>query len=94
LASLGFVSAAVGFPDKARRVLDELVAQSQRRHVSAYWLAVIHAGLDQRHLALEALKAAFMQREPQLLWVSADPRLAGLRSEPEFLALRRHLRFD
>ncbi len=94
LASLGYVYAAAGFPDRAHGVLDELATQSQRRHVSAYWLAVIHTGLDQRHLALEALKAACMQREPHLLWVNADPRLASLRAEPEFLALRRHLRFD
>jgi hypothetical protein len=59
-----------------------------------YWMAIIHAGLGRRRLALEALKTACMRREPHLLWVYADPRLASLRSEPEFLALGRHLGFD
>jgi len=94
VASLGYVYAAAGFSDKAQRVLDELAAQSQRRYVSTYWMAIVHAGLDRRRLALEALKTACLQREPQLLWVNADPRLASLRSEPEFLAVRRDLRFE
>ncbi len=94
LASLGYVYALAGFPHKARAALDELASQSQRRHVSTYWMAVIHAGLGQRRLALEALTAAYRRREPQLLWVNADPRLATLRSEAEFLVLRRQLGFD
>jgi len=94
VAALGYVYAAAGFPEKARGLLAELADQSQRRHVAACSMAVIHAGLKQRHLALEALKTACSRREPQLLWVNVDPRLASLRSEPEFLALQRHLRFD
>jgi adenylate cyclase len=94
VAALGHVYAVAGFADEAQCVLDELVTQSQRRHVSAYWLALVYAGLNQRHLALEALKTACMQREPQLLWLSVDPRLVSLHSETDFSALRRHLRFD
>ncbi len=94
IASLGHVYAAAGLLDKAEILFDELVAQSQRRHVSAYWLALVYAGLDRRQLALEALNTAYLQREPQLLWVNVDPRLFSLHSEPDFLALRRHLRFD
>jgi hypothetical protein len=29
-----------------------------------------------------------------LLWMDVDPRLVTLHVEPDFLALRRHLRFD
>jgi hypothetical protein len=94
VAALGYVYAAAGFPAKARGLLDELAAQAQRRHVAACSMAVIHAGLEQQDLALEALEAACERREPQLLWLNADPRLASLRSEPEFLALQRHLGFD
>jgi DNA-binding winged helix-turn-helix (wHTH) protein len=89
LASLGYVYAAAGLREQARHVLEELTVQLQRRHVSAYWLAVIHAGLQQRDLAMAALDAACSRREPHLLWADADPRLANLRSEPEFLRLTR-----
>jgi DNA-binding winged helix-turn-helix (wHTH) protein/Flp pilus assembly protein TadD len=94
VAALGYVYAAAGSADKARGLLAELTAQAQRRHVAACSMAVVHAGLKQRHLALEALKTACARREPQLLWVNTDPRLAPLRSEPEFLALQRCLSFD
>ena len=92
VASLGYVYGAAGFVDKAQSALDELVTQSQRRHVSTYWSALVHAGLDQPHLALEALEKARAQREPLLLWAGVDPRLATLHSEPDFLTLRRDLR--
>jgi DNA-binding winged helix-turn-helix (wHTH) protein/Flp pilus assembly protein TadD len=94
VAALGYVYAAAGFPEKARGLLAELAAQSQRRHVAACSMAVVHAGLRQRRLALEALKTACGRREPQLLWMNADPRLAALRSEPDFLALQHQLSFD
>ena len=94
VASLGYVYAAAGLPEQALRMLDELAAQSQRRHVAMYWMAVLQAGLGRRRLALEALKTACRRREPHLLWANADPRLASLRSEPEFSALGRHLGFD
>jgi tetratricopeptide (TPR) repeat protein len=94
VAALGYVYAAAGLPEKARSLLDELTVQAQQRHVAACSMAMIHAGLKQRDLALEALETACARREPQLLWVNADPRLATLRSEPEFLALQRHLGFD
>jgi DNA-binding winged helix-turn-helix (wHTH) protein/lipopolysaccharide biosynthesis regulator YciM len=93
VASLGHVYGAAGFADKAQCAFDELVTQSQRRHVSAYWFAVVYTGLDQRHLALDALKAAQARREPPLLWVDVDPRLVTLHSEPDFVRLRRDLRF-
>jgi DNA-binding winged helix-turn-helix (wHTH) protein/Tfp pilus assembly protein PilF len=94
VAALGYVYATAGSGEKARGLLAELTAQAQRRHVAACSLALVHMGLAQRHLALEALKTACALREPQLLWVNADPRLTTLHSEPEFLALQHHLGFD
>ena len=91
LASLGHAYATAGLPDKARAVLGDLAAESQRRHVSAYCFALVHAGLGQLHLAIAALQTACTQRDPQLLWVTVDPRFALLHSEPDFLALSRHL---
>lgn len=92
IASLGHVYGAAGFKDKAQDALNELVRQSQHRHVSPYWLAVVQAGLSHRHLALEALRLARTQREPLLLWIGVDPRFAGLHSEAAFWTLRDDLR--
>jgi DNA-binding winged helix-turn-helix (wHTH) protein/Flp pilus assembly protein TadD len=92
LASLAHVYGAAGFLDKARGALHELTAQSENRHVPAYWFAVAHAGLAQRHLAMDALKLSRARREPQLLWAGIDPRLAILHAEADFLTLRRDVR--
>lgn len=80
VASLGYVYAAAGLLNEAQRLLTQLVAESQRRHVSQYWFALIQTALGQRDLAMEALQTAHAQRDPQLLWVNADPRFAALRS--------------
>jgi DNA-binding winged helix-turn-helix (wHTH) protein len=94
VGSLGHVYGGAGIRDKAQDLLDELAAQSQRRYVSHYWRALIQAGLNRRGMAIEALKSAAAQREPQLLWLNVDPRLATLHGEPDFLALCRNMRFD
>jgi DNA-binding winged helix-turn-helix (wHTH) protein/lipopolysaccharide biosynthesis regulator YciM len=89
VASLGHVYGAAGFHDKAQCMLDELVMQSERRHVSSYCFALLHAGFGQPHLAMDALKTAYAKRESPLLWIAVDPRLASLHSETDFITLRR-----
>jgi len=91
VASLGFAYAAAGLRDEAQGVLADLMIQSQRRHISNYWFAVVYAGLNQRYLALKSLKTACSQRDPLLLWLDVDPRLATLQADPDFVSVRRSL---
>jgi serine/threonine-protein kinase len=92
LASLGHAYAAAGLPDKARDILAALAAESQLRHISAYCFALVHVGLGQLQLAIDALQMACTQRDPQLLWLNVDPRFASLHSAADFVALSRHLK--
>jgi Flp pilus assembly protein TadD len=92
LAAMGQAYAVAGYLDQARNILATLKAESKRRHVSAYFCALIHAALGEPHLALEALQGACAQRDPQLLWLNVDPRFASLRSEPAFAALTQCLK--
>jgi DNA-binding winged helix-turn-helix (wHTH) protein/tetratricopeptide (TPR) repeat protein len=94
IATLGHGYANAGFPAKAADSLVELADLSQRNYVSPYWRAIIHAGLGDRKSAVDELQTAFSQRDPLLLWLGVDPRLASVRREAGFVSLLRRLGFD
>jgi DNA-binding winged helix-turn-helix (wHTH) protein/Flp pilus assembly protein TadD len=91
IANLGYVYACLGESARAFEAADELAAISGRSYVSSYWRAVLHAGLGNAARAIDELLAACSQRDPLLVWLKVDPRLASLRHEPGFTALLRRL---
>ena len=73
--------------EKARTLLDRLVALAQSRYVSASLLA--HAGVAfcDASTTLDRLEQAYQQRAADLVWVAVRPAFRPLRSEPRFRAL-------
>ena len=66
---------------EAEELLRELEAQSRNRHVSAYWVALMHAGLGDDGSAIQCLKQALDDRDVWLVWLGGEPRFERLRSE-------------
>ncbi len=93
-ALLGMHLARLGRRDEARAILNQMLARSTERFVPPFSLAVLHAALDEKALALDALERAFDYRDPQLVFLKDDPRWSGLRGEPRFAALMRKLKLD
>jgi tetratricopeptide (TPR) repeat protein len=93
-SSLGHLYAVAGKTAQARRVLATLTSEAARRYVPSYWFALLYAGLGEREQALRYLERAYEERSTVLAYVQIDPRLAGLRGEPRFLALTRRLGAD
>jgi hypothetical protein len=62
--------------------------------VSPSSIAVMHAGLGEVKLALDALDEAYLSRDTRLVFLKDDPRLASLRQEPRFVALMHKLKLD
>src|SRR5205085_876993 len=56
IASLAHVHAITGNRDQALRCLEELNRISQRRHVSPYWMSIVHAGLGEHDVAFQSLE--------------------------------------
>jgi DNA-binding winged helix-turn-helix (wHTH) protein/Flp pilus assembly protein TadD len=56
--------------------------------VPGTWLAVAHAALGRKDLAIRALERAAAVGEPQFAFAFVDPRLAALRGVPAFERLR------
>jgi hypothetical protein len=72
-------------------VLRSLLEQSRTSYVSAFDIAVIHAGLGDPTRTLEALDRAFNERASYLVFINVDPRFDDYRAEPRFRDLIRRM---
>jgi TolB-like protein/Tfp pilus assembly protein PilF len=89
-AALGALAAALaggGRTCEARAALAGLSGQAARGHVSAYHVAVAHAGLGERRQALGSLWKAYDERFNWLVFIGVEPEFAGLRDDPAFSGL-------
>jgi DNA-binding winged helix-turn-helix (wHTH) protein/Flp pilus assembly protein TadD len=61
------------------------------RHVSRYWLAIVHTALSEWDAALECLHEACENREAWLVWLKVEPRYDPLREDARFDHLLRRI---
>jgi len=87
LSALARAYAASGKKLEARTLLDELLAQSKRRYVSPFYIAVVYAELGENGPAMNWLEKAYEDRSNSLIFLKVDPELDSLRSDPRFQAL-------
>jgi hypothetical protein len=59
---------------EAEKGLVELESLAKQKYVTAYGVALIHAGLGQKDLAFQWLNKAFDERSHWLVWLRLDPR--------------------
>jgi tetratricopeptide (TPR) repeat protein len=92
LGALGHAHAVFKKRGCARKALRELHKLSERRFVSAYDFAIIHAGLEEADQAFKWLERACEERSfSMLMSLKAEPRLDTLRSDPRFQDLVRRV---
>jgi hypothetical protein len=80
MADLGHVYAISGSEREARTMLSELHELSRKHYVSAFDIAVIHAGLGDKAEALAWLQKAYDDRSFFLVSLNVDPRFDYLRA--------------
>ncbi len=84
LASLGHAQAVAGRAAEARGQLAAVDALRERRHVPAYWTALLHAGLGETDAAFADLDRACEERFDWLVSLGVEPAFDSLRSDPRF----------
>jgi serine/threonine protein kinase/TolB-like protein/Flp pilus assembly protein TadD len=89
LAQLGHIYAVAGRKADALNVLGQLTELSRRRYVSAYDIAVLHAGLGEPDQAFQWLQKVDEDRSEWFAAVNVDPRLYALHSDPRFADILR-----
>jgi len=87
IAGGGRIYALTNQPELARQVLGELDQLAKSRYVSPYYVAAIHAGLDDKEQAFDWLRRACDNRSEGVIWLALDPTLDSLRSDPRFAEL-------
>jgi len=89
LAQLGHAYAASGRRPDAVRILDRLqvLKHSEKTYVTAYGIALIHAGLGDTDAAFDWLATACEERTHWLVWMKLDPRWDGIRADARFARL-------
>lgn len=93
IANLAYAYAEAGETDRARALLERLLALRRRKYVSAHDIAVVFTSLGNRGEALAWLEKAYQERDG-MLWIrpAVDRRFDSLRNEPRFRAILRDLR--
>ena len=77
----------LGETERARAIQRDLEDRARSGYLSRVSLAVARLGAGDREGALEALDEAVEARDAALVYIGVQPALAGLRSEPRFVAL-------
>lgn len=94
MALRGYVFARTQRTKDAVEVLHTLEAISRERYMPPYAMALVHAGLGQKELALGWLDRAYEARDVHLVFLPVDPKWDAFRADPRFIALLRRCNFD
>ena len=90
---LGYALAKAGRRAEARAELEGLLRLSKERYVSPYNIAMIYNGLGEGDEALEWLERGYREREPRMVFLTAEPKWNNLRSDPRFKDLLHRVGF-
>ncbi len=88
---LGHIYAVLGNKSEALKIIDELKELAKTAYVPPYNIAIVYAGLGDMDQAFAWLDRAFEERSGYLTWLTTDPQLDNLRSDPRFAALLRRV---
>jgi tetratricopeptide (TPR) repeat protein len=92
----GFLAAAyskTGMPDQAEKVINDLTHRDSQ-HVSPACFGVYEAAMGRPDRMFEFLEAAWVERDPYLTRIDAEPYFDPYRTDPRFRALLTKMNLD
>ena len=93
-ASVAHALARSGRRPAAEEILSQLLADTQKKYVSAYDIGVVYTGLGEKDSALAWLRKAYDQHAGFMVYVYLDPRLQPLRGDERFEDLLQRMGFS
>ncbi|MGB7219590.1 MAG: protein kinase [Vicinamibacterales bacterium] len=92
IGHLGFVYGLSGAKADAARTLAQLKMLADRQYVPASAVALVHAGLGDKAMALDLLDGAYTDRDFSLIFLQVAPWFESLRGEARFEQLVRRMK--
>jgi len=89
LAGIGNAYGEAGNFPEAQKILDTLNLLRQNQFVTAYGIALVHAGLGNSDSAFKWLNKAYDERSNWLVWLKTDPRWEAFRTDERYTELMR-----
>jgi hypothetical protein len=89
LAGIGSVYGEAGKIPEAQKILDTLNLLRQNQFVTAYGIALVHAGMGDSDSTFKWLNKAYDERSNWLVWLKTDPRMDPIRSDERYAELLR-----
>lgn len=93
LAALGYAYGVSGNKDEARKLLAELIEQSERRYIAPYRLALVCIALNEKDLAFGWLEKGYAEHDLGLACLKVEAMADSLRSDPRYDELLRRVGF-
>ncbi|MFL6210820.1 MAG: winged helix-turn-helix domain-containing protein [Pyrinomonadaceae bacterium] len=90
-AHLGYAYGSSGRRGQAEKVLAEFKELFKQRQATPYYVAIIYAGLGEKDQAFAGLEEARREHARPLWGLKVNPVWDGLRSDPRFADLLRHV---
>jgi serine/threonine-protein kinase len=91
IATLGHAYGRAGRTKEAQDLVEELRSRSSREYVSAFYVALVYAGLGMRDQVLEQLDEAIDERQPFLVLLAVDPPFLPFHDDPRFQSIVRRI---
>jgi TolB-like protein/Flp pilus assembly protein TadD len=82
LSALAYAHARAGDAAEARALLQRIESLAATSYVSAYDLALVHAGLGDVEPAIVGFQKAFDERSPFMAWLAVQPGFDEIRRDP------------
>ena len=92
-AALGNSYGKAGYRAKGERIARDLTELSTERYVTAYGMAVVAAGLDEREPAIAFLEQGFREKTHWLVWLRLDQRWYKVRDDERFRQMIQRMKF-
>jgi len=94
ITTRGYVYAAAGNQEEAKKALSEALELSKQRYVSPWGIALIYVGLGQKDKAFEWLEKAYEEHDHWMYMFKVHRALYSLHDDPRYTALLKKMNLD
>ncbi|HXX62740.1 MAG TPA: tetratricopeptide repeat protein, partial [Bacteroidota bacterium] len=91
--ALGHAFGVSGERAKARTILRQLETVAKTKYVNSYEIALIHFALGEKDQGFHWLEKALVERSGWLVYLNREPRLVALRADPRLQDILRRIGF-